>query len=112
MLCNDTVTDAQAKAGALADFLCGEERVKEVFDVISGNTGAVIGEGSPYHIVNSFRGDSKAAPVIFLYHEMFGVDNEVDEYLLQLERICHNFGQISGEPGSDLDFVHSQFVGA
>ncbi|MBA7591677.1 hypothetical protein ES708_33837 [subsurface metagenome] len=105
------MTDTQPQPRPTAHLFGGEEGVKEVPQVLIGNSGSVIGKGSLYLVAHLFRGDGQGAFIMGLFHEMLGIDDNVKEHLLQLKIVSHDLGQVRGKAAFDRDIFHPLLVG-
>src|SRR5579864_5118579 len=91
MLFHDSVADTEAEAGAFADLLGGEERVKNLVGV--DDAAAVIGEGNLHGVAGLGRHDFDARRTANLANSVIGVVQNVQENLLQLVGVADDIGQ-------------------
>ena len=89
MLLDDGVGDRQAEAGALADLLRREERIEDLALHLSRNPGSIVTDlkhdGLVFDVVP--RADDQRAAAVGREHRLFGIDDEVEQHLLNLMRV-------------------------
>ena len=98
-LLDDAIHRRQAEAGALADFLGREERLKDLVDDLRGNAGAGVDDIDP-HIFRRRHALVGEAPGLLrchvggsnrqraaIGHRIAGVNGQIDDHLLELRQI-------------------------
>ena len=86
MFLDDAITDAQAEAGAFADFFGGEEGIEDAVGV--GDAVAVIAERDFHETVAAARGNLNAGAGHGFAHGVVSVVQDIEEDLLQLLRVA------------------------
>ena len=89
MLLRDRVGDGEAEAGPFADFLRREERVEDLRLRVAWNARSIVGDfenGGIAVAVVTGANDQRAASIRG-EHRLFGVDQQVEQHLLDLMRV-------------------------
>ena len=112
MLLDDAVADRQPQPGPLPDPLGGEERIEDLLQMIGLDAGAVVLDADPDTRGRPAGRDAQHALAVRLGHRLLGVDDDVQDDLLQLVRIGQGLRQVLREIGLHLDVAHAHLVGA
>ena len=107
------VPDAEAEAGAFADFARGEEGIENPAEVLVGNAVARIGDEQldSVGLGNVARADADL-PRRPRPHRLFGVQQQVEQRLLELAAVAEDRGQAGLELGLQLDRLQAELIGA
>ena len=89
---DDSVADAQAETGSLANFFGGEERIENAGR--DGRCLAVVGERNFDRVSGLGGHDLDAAGTADFAHRVIGIVQDVEEDLLQLVRVTQNVGEV------------------
>ena len=93
---NDGVADGKAKPHAL--FFCGEETLEDLFHFFLRNAAATISNGYPHRAVLPLRSDEQSAlRRIVIGHRFAAIQHQVKQYLLKLDPVANDCGQILRE---------------
>src|SRR5258706_403206 len=86
MLLDDGVRDGQAKTGALADFLRREKRIEDFRLDLLGNAWTVVVDLEDDRLLLGIMpaAHHQDAAAVGRQHRLFGVDDEVEQHLLDL----------------------------
>src|SRR5215471_6750086 len=84
---DDPQRQAQPQSGPLACSLSGEERVKDLAEVRRGDPRAIIAHLGAYLGASSIRTYCQRPMLLNGFDGMHGVDEEVEEDLLELGRV-------------------------
>ena len=103
MLLHDRVRDGQPEPGALADLLRREERIEDLGLHIRRHARTVVGdlEGDRVALDVVPRADDERAAAVGREHRLLGVDDQVEQHLLDLVRVGKDLRQPGGERGDD-----------
>src|SRR2546423_11725917 len=113
MLPDDAKRDRQPQAGARAGRLGREEGVENPLDQICRNPAPRILDLDAHGVTATPRADGEAVVVaVALFHRLFGVGDEVEEYLLELVRIRHRVRQRLVVFAAHVDAADPQLVAA
>jgi len=97
---DDGPTDWQAHTGAVS--LGGEERAENLFRLLRWQSDPRITyRDQQLAILHLLRPYRKFAGGGYVLHGVDAVNHQVHEYLLQLDTVCHDRGQILGQLGAD-----------
>ena len=107
VLAHDAIGDRQAEAGALADRFGGEERIVDARDVFAGNPGARIGDFDHGAVALETGGNRQPATA---RHRVLGIQEEIEEHLLQLVLHADDDHRRVGQLPSHLDAVQLELV--
>src|SRR5207248_2974971 len=112
MFGNNALTDRKSETRAFADRLGRKERIEDATQVLDRDTGTVVLEKNLDRPFDLFRANRQAALAVAFEHRLFSIDDQIQEYLLQLMRIAQGLRQIRREIGDQLDIADFQFVRA
>ena len=105
VLLHDRVGDGQAKAGALADFLRREKRIEDLALPLFRNPRPIVIDlehgGAAICVVRGAHDDGAAA--VGAEAGLLGVDQQVEQHLLDLVAVGEDFGHAGGERFDHLD---------
>ena len=112
VLLDDAVADRQAEARALARLLRREERVEDAAQRLGAHAGAAVAERRRHGAVATPRADAQRAlrRSSVGAHRLLGVDDDVQEHLLDLVRVEHRLRQRRVELQLGLDVADAQVV--
>src|SRR5439155_5959064 len=103
MLLRDRVRDGKAETGSFANFLRREEGVEDSRLRVVWNARTIIGDfengGIALVVMTGSNGQHPAS--IGGEHRLFGVDQQVEEHLLDLMRVRKDFRNAGSEVGRD-----------
>ena len=95
---NDGTADGKSKSHSL--LFRGEETVEYLFSFSFRNAAAPIRNGYPHFAVLRFRSDEQLALRRIVIAQRFaGIQHEVKQYLLKLDPVAGDCGQILGKVG-------------
>src|SRR5438067_9694676 len=109
VLLDDPIRDGQAEAGAFADFLGGEERIEDP-QLKSGRNPV---PGIDERDLDRRGGDGSRNANRLAWrveHRVARVRQQVDEHLLELDRIAHDYRLLRPQVDRYLDLVQSQLL--
>ncbi len=113
MFLDDGVRDRQPKAGALAHFLCREERVEDARLHVFRHTRPIVADvehdGLALEVMP--RVEDERAAAVRGDHGLLGVDDQVEEHLLHLVRIGEHLREAGGQRLDDGDVADALVVG-
>src|SRR5216683_4547044 len=93
---NDGAADGKAKPHSL--LFRGEETLEDLFHFFLRNAAATIGDGYPHCAVLQFRSDEQLAlRRIAIGYRFAGIQHQVKQYLLKLDPVAGDCGQILRE---------------
>ena len=103
MLLHDRVRDGQAEAGALADFLRREERIEDLRLHLVGNARAVVVDLEDDRLLIGVvpGADDEHAAAVGRQHRLLGVDDQIEQHLLDLVAVGEHLRQAGGERVDD-----------
>ncbi len=114
VLLDDRVGDGQAQAGSLAHFLRREERVEDLRPRLLRYPRPIVVHLEDDRVVLAVvpGADDEHAVAVRGQHGLLGVDDEVQQHLLQLVRVGEHLRQARRERGQDGDVRDALLVGA
>src|SRR5438309_3699898 len=86
----DSLADAQAKAGPAPRSFRGVERVEDVWQNFRRDPRPIILKGSPHRIVRVPQPNANCAAVARFPNGLLGIEDEIQEHLHQLMGIAHH----------------------
>ena len=119
-LLDDAIDGRQPKAGALADFLGGEERLEDLVDDVGGNPGAGVGDIDPdiirrrHALVGHLRGFIRCQiaglhrQLAAVRHRVASVDREIDDHLLELRDVDLDRPEVAAMHEVEFDLLADQ----
>ena len=108
---DDAVAQAQAEAGALADFLGGEERIENALEIFGRNAGAIVVDGDAHGGSIARGGDGDAARTLMRFDGLARVVDDVEHDLLDLVSVGQHERQLLGKMRDDLHVAGAERVG-
>ena len=114
MLLDDRICDRQSEAGAFSDFLRREERIEHARLHVFRHARAVVVHLENHRVLLRVvpGADDERAAAVGAEHRLFGVDDEIEQDLLNLVRVGKHAGQAGGERLEDVDVAQPLFVAA
>src|SRR4030042_223925 len=112
VLADDPMADCQAQAGPLADCPGGEERIKNPLLDLLRDAAAVIAYGDQDCLPLDTAGQNQLAFAMSGPHGRFGIDDQVQQDLLELLRVSHRGWKLGIQLQPDTDVPGPQRVGA
>ena len=114
MLLHDRVGDRQPEAGALADILRGEERIEDLRLHVFRHARPIVGDLEHDRVAIEVvpGADDERAAAVRADHGLLGVDDQVEQHLLNLMRIGERLRQAGGERLDGRDVVDALLVRA
>ena len=113
MFLHDGVGDGQAEAGALAHFLCRKERIEHPALPLLGNPRAIVIHlehgGAAFGIVR--RPHDDGPPAVGANTCLLGIDQEIEQHLLDLVTVGKHFRQPTRERLDHLNVADLLLVG-
>src|SRR5437763_6244922 len=107
---NDGAADRKAKSHSL--LLRREETLEDLFHVFFRNTATTIGNGYPHCAVLQLRSDKQSAlRRIMIGHRFAAIHHQVKQYLLKLDPVADDCGQVLRE-GSIHSYVSIDQIAA
>ena len=103
MLLHDRVGDRQPEAGALADLLRREERIEDLRLQLVGNARAVVVDLEHHRFLLGVvpGANDEHAAAVGREHRLLGVDDQVEQHLLDLVAVGEHLRQAGGQRVDD-----------
>jgi hypothetical protein len=112
VLLHDRVGDREPEAGALANLLGREERVEDPLLHVLGTPAVVVDLEDDRRVLRFVPGaDDERAAAVRREHRLLGVDDEVEQHLLQLVRVGEHVREAGRERLDDVDVGDALLVG-
>ena len=114
VLLDDRVGDGQSEAGAFSDFLRREERIEHARLHVFRHARAIVVHLENHRVFLRVvpGADDQRSAAVGAEHRLFGVDDEIEQDLLNLVRVGEDAGQAGGERLEDVDVAQPLFVAA
>ena len=114
MFLHDRVSDRQPEARPLADILGREERIEDLRLHVFGHARPIVGDFEHDRVAIEVvpGADDERAATVRADHGLFGVDDEVEQHLLDLMRIGERLGESGGKRLDGHDVVDALLVRA
>ena len=110
MLLDYAVAYAEPQTGALSHIFRGEEGVENPAAQIVGDTPAVVGETYPYVVAQLVGRDMEVSVAPGRQGGMLGVDDDVQEHLLQLMLVRQHPGKVLIDVQGYVDVAAGEVV--
>jgi hypothetical protein len=114
MLLDDRVRHRQAETRTFSHFFRREERIEDPRQQILGHARAVVVDLEDHGFLIGFvpGSEDQRAAAVRAEHRLLGVDDQVEQHLLQLMRVGEHLRQAGGQRVDDADVVQALLVGA
>ena len=92
MFLHDRVRDGQSETGALADFFRREERIEDLAQYVLRHARPIVVDLEHDQLTVGFvpRPHDQRASSVRGQHRLLGVDDQIQQHLLNLMRVCEN----------------------